>query len=139
MRNLQDYTTYFEFLLVQYVVKHEKSHHRLLINTASSKSELKGGFSLSCNFKWRTNMFHLAFELAFAVHTNGTQVFSCSCACVIPIHSERNALKFPLSCSHMYFFFCVCFVPAVHACEMKTSHFTRESTTNTKKNVIPSA
>ena len=67
MRNL-DYMTFLEFLLVRYVVKHEKSHHRLLINRASSKSEPKGGFPLSCNFKSRTNMLHLAFGLAFAVH-----------------------------------------------------------------------
>ena len=79
-------------------------------------------------------MLHFAFVLAFAVHTDGTHVFSCSCVCVIPIHSERNALKFSLSCSHVWFFFlCVCFVPEVHACDMKTSHFSRESTTNTKK------
>ena len=56
-------------------------------------------------------MLHLAFVLAFAVHTNGTHVSSCSCVCMIPIHSEKNALKFPLSSSHLYFFFLRLFCP----------------------------
>ena len=38
-------------------------------------------------------MLHLGFVLAFAVHTNGTHVFSCPCVCMIPIHSEIKCVK----------------------------------------------
>lgn len=38
-------------------------------------------------------MLHLAFVLAFAVHTNGTHVFSCSCVLYDPDSRGKKCVK----------------------------------------------